>query len=923
MRTIIWSGIILAACLQARGQGLEALELDPQRLTVSAFNDSLLPGTPLPLVSALVNGRPYRSGESERPYLKVGWESSRVGNKGLEGRVVFANTGTDTVSIANVVPFGEDPSRLYLTGLGDHRLSRTHLFRPGLAPVNVIVPDNAWELGYSDIPLSDGQSVCALARRVAWDKAERRRFETLLAPGGSVTYALYADLYKGPWQEGLRKVFQERYLYDVAEFDNTLFERPDLQWIRHAYVMHLMMSWDRAFYDAEKGGYQLDAFLDRGKPLYGGDDVIGIWPTWPTLGLDPRNQFDLFRDLPGGLEGLRELGLRAREKGAVLFMAYNPWDASTRPEDHLSGMAGLIRDTGAQGLILDTRGDSSREFQEAADAVKEGVVMYSEGMAVPKDMQGIVAGRVHNALYYPPLLNLNKFIKPEFAIFRVAELYKEPIRREFALAFFNGYGTELNIFAPGQPSWVAGQYRYLGKTARILRENTVNFNARGFTPLLPTTRDSLYVNAWPAGDKTLYTVFSLVPEGYKGPLFAVEPAPGFHYVDLWHHRELIPVRRGDQYFIEAETDAFPRRELGTNNEGAVDCMARLPELLQVTLDGDVLRIGSDRGDALRLWAGEPDYGIQPLVLSPGDQELRLLDHFGRYEGKFVVQLMEKGLLLDERVVAIKPGTPRLASTVARTLPGKPSPEMVRIPAGTFTFRTTHGDAFIPYPEYRQGREYRMEGFLMDRHPVTNAQFHEFLHQTRYVPADTANFLKHWQKGMYSAGQADYPVVYVSYEDAQAYARWAGKRLPTEVEWQYAAQTPDLREWPWGGPPGAIYREEEKVTETLTRFTLKGIDPALCNPGNGTPDPVGAYPKGANPFGLQDLVGSVWQLTHDLYKSGSYDYIILKGGSYFNPSSSWWYVQGGPRELHYSQQLLRVSAGFERNATVGFRCVKDR
>ncbi|HSR60782.1 MAG TPA: SUMF1/EgtB/PvdO family nonheme iron enzyme, partial [Robiginitalea sp.] len=141
--------------------------------------------------------------------------------------------------------------------------------------------------------------------------------------------------------------------------------------------------------------------------------------------------------------------------------------------------------------------------------------------------------------------------------------------------------------------------------------------------------------------------------------------------------------------------------------------------------------------------------------------------------------------------------------------------------------------------------------------------------------------------------------------------------------QYAAQTPDLREWPWGGPPGAIYREEEKVTETLTRFTLKGIDPALCNPGNGTPDPVGAYPKGANPFGLQDLVGSVWQLTHDLYKSGSYDYIILKGGSYFNPSSSWWYVQGGPRELHYSQQLLRVSAGFERNATVGFRCVKDR
>ncbi|HOY51629.1 MAG TPA: SUMF1/EgtB/PvdO family nonheme iron enzyme, partial [Prolixibacteraceae bacterium] len=83
-----------------------------------------------------------------------------------------------------------------------------------------------------------------------------------------------------------------------------------------------------------------------------------------------------------------------------------------------------------------------------------------------------------------------------------------------------------------------------------------------------------------------------------------------------------------------------------------------------------------------------------------------------------------------------------------------------------------------------------------------------------------------------------------------------------------------------------------------------------------------YRKGANPFGLQDLVGCVWQLTNDEYLNGSYRYVIMKGGSYFKPSASWWYVQGGPRELHYRQMLLRVSPGFERNATVGFRCVRD-
>jgi formylglycine-generating enzyme required for sulfatase activity len=113
-----------------------------------------------------------------------------------------------------------------------------------------------------------------------------------------------------------------------------------------------------------------------------------------------------------------------------------------------------------------------------------------------------------------------------------------------------------------------------------------------------------------------------------------------------------------------------------------------------------------------------------------------------------------------------------------------------------------------------------------------------------------------------------------------------------------------------------------VTSTLTVSQIEGIDPTHCNLGDGKLYPVGKYPKGANPYGLEDLVGCVWQLTNDIYFNGSYRYIILKGGSVFKPSSSWWYVQGGPRELHYRQQLLRVSEGFERSATVGFRCVKD-
>ena len=113
-----------------------------------------------------------------------------------------------------------------------------------------------------------------------------------------------------------------------------------------------------------------------------------------------------------------------------------------------------------------------------------------------------------------------------------------------------------------------------------------------------------------------------------------------------------------------------------------------------------------------------------------------------------------------------------------------------------------------------------------------------------------------------------------------------------------------------------------IRQTLTTTKLVGVDPRMTNIGDDRLHPVGDFPKGANPYGLQDLVGSVWQLTNDVYESGSYRYIMMKGGSYFKPSASWWYVQGGPRELHYRQYLLRVSQGFERNSTVGFRCVKD-
>jgi formylglycine-generating enzyme required for sulfatase activity len=86
--------------------------------------------------------------------------------------------------------------------------------------------------------------------------------------------------------------------------------------------------------------------------------------------------------------------------------------------------------------------------------------------------------------------------------------------------------------------------------------------------------------------------------------------------------------------------------------------------------------------------------------------------------------------------------------------------------------------------------------------------------------------------------------------------------------------------------------------------------------------VDAFPKGASPFGVMDLVGNVWQMTGDMYFNGSNYFMIIRGGSYYRPDSSSLYIEGGPQALNRTQMMLMVSPAFDRSATVGFRCVKD-
>jgi len=829
--------------------------------------------------------------------------------RGKKVVVTFSNGSQEKQQISNVVPFGVSKDHVYIISAGPqtfiHRLSRSQLFRPGVGPIGVVLPDNAWELGFCDVRVDESRSLVAIARRLQAVKADVRRFRTVLEPGGSVQYVFYVDEHRGDWRDGMRLMFQERWLYDLESFDNTLFEREDLKWIRHSYLLLLQFGWDQKYHERFEGKYTFDQFIAEQDKVLGGYEAYMIWPTWPRLGVDQRNQWDMYRDLPGGLAELRRQAEFMHKRGGRYFISYNPWDESTRREDHLKGMESLLRDINADGVVLDTWGESSKEFQAAADRVKPGIILYSEGMAVPKDMPGIVAGRVHDAIYMPPPLNLNKLIKPEFAIFRVVQLAEGRIHRETAVSFFNGYGVEMNIMRPGRPDWIDEEFRYLGRTTKILRENSSAFLAKDWVPLIPTTVDSIWVNKWPAGGKTIYTVYSLRPEGFSGPLFKASAPEGTHYVSLWSHEELAPAVVGGETFVPATVDGFSRSWLGTRREGNVDCIALFHRLLNVSVEQDSLHVEARAGTKVVVWAGMPSYGCPSVEFPIGSRTISLREHLARHEEKFVIQLFDEHELIDERVVNVALATPRLIFRVTRTAPASVAPAgMVEIPAGVFKFSTARSflspNEAIPYPDYSAGKTVGVSRFYMDRYPVTNQQYKEFLGATRYVPKDTGNYLKHWISGSPPKGMERHPVVNVSLEDAQAYARWAGKRLPTEIEWQYAAQGTDGRKYPWGSK----------------------FDSTRCNNGLGRTTPVDAFPNGRSPFGVEDMIGNVWQLTGDIYDNGSYYFGIIRGGSFYNPTSSVWYVKGGPQPADNPQILLMVSPGFDRNATVGFRCVKD-
>ena len=219
--------------------------------------------------------------------------------------------------------------------------------------------------------------------------------------------------------------------------------------------------------------------------------------------------------------------------------------------------------------------------------------------------------------------------------------------------------------------------------------------------------------------------------------------------------------------------------------------------------------------------------------------------------------------------------------------------MATIPAGEFVMGSGQGDEAPAHTVF-------VDAFEIDIFEVTNEQFAQFVEETGYqTDAESSNDPSPWS-AYYQDGKEGYPVVKVSWNDAKAYCEWAGKRLPTEAEWEKAARGIDERVYPWGNDWDAA-----KLNSKESGF--RG------------PLTVGSFPEGDSPFGLKDMAGNVWEWTDSWYQgypqttfNSNYfgeTYKVLRGGGWFSEQDQ---VRTTKRNANSPDAA---------NDDIGFRCVR--
>jgi len=644
-------------------------------------------------------------------------------------------------------------------------------------------------------------------------------------------------------------------------YDGSRYDLPALKWTQSSFFQPQMMVQDRYFYDPVARSYTVDRYLDDLEKRYGGIDSVLIWPTYPNMGVDDRNQHDLIRSMPGGLAGVRQMIADFHRRGVRVLFPMMMWDQGTRDpgEPWPKAIAELMAEIGADGINGDTQDGVPFAFSAAADKVGHPLAFEPEDGPSDEALAWNVMTWGQYNFPFAPLVDKYKWLESRHMV-NISDRWNRDKTNDLQFAFFNGVGWESweNVWG----IWNGITPRDAEATRRVAsieRAVAPFLTSAEWEPLAPTLRYGVFASRWPLEQQTVWTIVNRNEYDVQGRQIELTSGEDTRYFDLYHGTELKPE---------------------SNSHG------------RVVLSFDI----EAHGYGALLATKAPR--------SPGIQEL--VSKMKTMTDKPLASYSHEWKVLPQQIVPIAATQP--AST--------PPPDMIKIPGGDFLFDVQGIEiegsddigVDVQYPWENSPQRFhqhpmQVRSFWIDTYPVTNAQFKKFLDSTHYHPPDDLNFLRDWKNGTFPEGWDHKPVTWVSLEDARAYAAWAGKRLPHEWEWQYAAQGGDGRMYPWGSDWNA-----SAVPLPDKSRHMRG------------PDAVDGHPQGKSPFGVMDLVGNVWQWT-DEFTDDHTRAAVLRGGEYYQPQGSIWYFPN-TYQLNQHGKLLLTAPGLDRSGGIGFRCARD-
>jgi len=384
-------------------------------------------------------------------------------------------------------------------------------------------------------------------------------------------------VFEGDWHKGFYW-FKNRFR---SRFDFTNYMRPGNEKFKNMFLGCWSFIYNHNIYNPVKNQFTIGEYLKKVKYEFGGFDQFVFWHSYNRVGVDPRDQFDLLQDLPGGIDGVKRFVNTAHAMGTKVYLPFNPWDKIRKRKNMYRRQAEDLGTVGADGLFLDTMGGGDQSFRKEVNKYNPSAQFLSEFRPSFKGLQFTTSHYNENFQIWPMnTVDLLRFVLPEHKIYKTERLQRD---RKYLIynAFFNatGYAVWDDVF--GEINVQTWDEKILIKRYNETMHNFAYvFEGDRSMPLVPSLKKDLYINGFFNDEIYIYTL--LVPERKNisrwldtriiGRIFQINIPDNWHLVDVWNIRPVeVRIEKNKKY-------VFLPQEM----PDVAGCIAAMPKLIDVT-----------------------------------------------------------------------------------------------------------------------------------------------------------------------------------------------------------------------------------------------------------------------------------------------------------------------------------------------------